>query len=199
MGVTGLLYGSCYLEPFYFVWEAITRCKDGAAQVNLLLNRSSPWLDIDSYLPYAGQVVLHNKGCHSLCVRMPRWVDRTAIACNVNGRAASIFWAGNYLAVSGLAGKETVTIEFPVAAERVETAYLLTRDVGPKWWGHTGELPTYILHMRGNTCVKAEFPNRDKFTQAEPVYPVFQREHFRVNQTPMKEAVRYVAPTVIPW
>lgn len=193
-----LLFGSCYLEPFYFVWEAITRCKDDAAQVNLLLNRSSTWLDIDSYLPYEGKVVLHNKGCHSLCVHIPRWVDRKAIACRVNGRKVSSFWAGNYLTVSGLAGKETVIIEFPMV-ESVETAYLLTQNVGPKWWEHTAELPTYILHMRGNTCIKAEFPNRDKFTQAEPVYPVFQRDHYRANKAPMKRVARYLAPKVVKW
>jgi len=186
-GSNTLLYGSCYLEPFYFAWEAITRHKDGAAQVNLLLNRSSPWLDIDSYLPYEGKVVLHNKGCHSLCIRIPRWVDRKAIACRVDGRK-----------VSGLGGKETVTIEFPMA-ERVETAYLLTRKVGPRWWEHTAELPQYVLHMRGNTCVKVEFPNRGKFTQAEPVYPVFQRDGFRTGPPPMKKTVRYVPTKLVPW
>ena len=49
------LYASCYLEPFYFVWEATTRFRDGVAQVNLLLNRASPWLDIDSYLALRGE------------------------------------------------------------------------------------------------------------------------------------------------
>ena len=27
---------------------------------NLLLNRASPWMDIDSYIPYEGKVVLKN-------------------------------------------------------------------------------------------------------------------------------------------
>jgi hypothetical protein len=193
-----LLYGSCYLEPFYFVWEAITRYKDGAAQVNLLLNRASAWLDIDSHLPYEGKVILHNKGCRSLSVRIPRWVDRPAIACYVSGRKAPAFWAGNYLTVSGLAGRELVTVEFPMV-ERVETACLLTRDVGPRWWEHVAELPTYVMQMRGNTCVEVTFPNRDQFTQAEPVYPVFQRSHLRVGQTPMKEATRYVVPYLVRW
>lgn len=193
-----LLYGSCYLEPFYFAWEAITRFKDGAAQVNLLLNRSSSWLDIDSYLPYEGKVVLHNKGCRSVCVRIPRWADRQAIVCHVNARRSAPFWAGSYLVLSGLAGKETVTIEFPMV-ERVETAYLLTRNVGPRWWEHTAELPKYVFHMRGGTCVKVEFPNRSRFTSKEPVYPVFQRDHLRAGQAPMKKTVRYVPTKLVPW
>ncbi len=37
-------------QVLYHAWEAIVRCKEGNAQVHLLLNRASPWLDIDSYL-----------------------------------------------------------------------------------------------------------------------------------------------------
>ena len=37
-------------QALYHAWEAIVRCKEGNAQVHLLLNRASPWLDIDSYL-----------------------------------------------------------------------------------------------------------------------------------------------------
>ncbi len=38
-----------------YAWDAIVRCTDGHARVQLLLNRASPWLDIDSYLPYVKQ------------------------------------------------------------------------------------------------------------------------------------------------
>jgi len=195
-GTDTLLYGSCYLEPFYFAWESITRCQDGAAQVNLLLNRASPWLDIDSHLPYEGKVVLHNQGCHALSVRLPRWADRRAVACRIDDRTAAFGWAGNYLVLGGLGGQETVTIEFPMV-EWKETAHLLTRNVGRRWWEHTAELPTYVLHMRGGTCVKVEFPNRDRFTSKEPVYPVFQRGHMRGGPVPLKEATRFVPDRIV--
>jgi len=198
MGLEHALYGSCYLEPFYFVWEAITRCQDGAAQVNLLLNRSSAWLDIDSYLPYEGKVVLHNKSCHTVSVRLPRWADRGAVACDVDGRGVAPVWAGNYVVVGGLTGQETITIEFPMV-EWTETAWLLTRDVGWRWWEHAEELPRYVLHMRGGTCVQVEFPNREQFTDREPMYPVFQREHMRSGPAPMRQIVRRVPAKVIPW
>ena len=45
----------------YYAWEAITRIDGEHARVNLFLNRSTPWLDIDSYLPYEGRVVIRNK------------------------------------------------------------------------------------------------------------------------------------------
>ncbi len=65
--------------------------------------------------------------------------------------------------------------------------------------GQTDDLPTYILHMKGSTCIKVEFPNRAKFTQVEPMYPVFQREHYRATKAPMKTATRYVHPRVVGW
>ncbi len=65
------LFGSAYLEAFYYAWEAITRYRDGIAQVNLLLNRASGWLDIESHIPYEGKVVLRNKACNGIHIRMP--------------------------------------------------------------------------------------------------------------------------------
>ena len=52
--------GNCSIA-LYKAWESIVRFKDGVAQVNLLLNRASAALDIGSYLPYEGKVVLKNK------------------------------------------------------------------------------------------------------------------------------------------
>jgi hypothetical protein len=83
--------------------------------------------------------------------------------------------------------------------ETVETYYLLTRDTGPKWWEHADKLPTYILHMKGSTCIKVEFPNRNKFTRSEPLYPVFQRDRFQAPKIPLKKVTRYIHPTVVAW
>ena len=46
--------------------QAWTSCPYGQAIVNLLLNRASPWLDIDSYLPYDGHVKVQNKTAKSV-------------------------------------------------------------------------------------------------------------------------------------
>jgi len=34
----------------YEAWDAIVRFENDVAQVNLLLNRASPWVEINSYL-----------------------------------------------------------------------------------------------------------------------------------------------------
>ena len=58
------MYGCCSVNganSLYYAWHGITRFDEGVATVNLFLNRASAWMDIDSYLPYEGKVVLHNK------------------------------------------------------------------------------------------------------------------------------------------
>jgi len=190
---------SGYFEPFYYVWESITRYTDGVGQINLLLNRASPWLDIDSYLPYEGKVVVRNKACHALSIRIPRWVDKTKVKCWGNESAASFFWTGNYLILTNLEGREVVTIEFPMV-ETTETYYLMTREVGPKWWEEKEKLPQYVLHLKGNTCIQIDFPNGEKFGMRSPkLYPVYQREHYREDKAPMKKVLRYVAPRLVDW
>ena len=59
------------LIAYYHAWEGIVRCQDRVAQVNLLLNRASPWLDIDSYLPFEGKVVIRNKTARQISIRIP--------------------------------------------------------------------------------------------------------------------------------
>ena len=48
-------------QAMYYAWHSTVRFKDAVATVNLLLNRASPWMDVSSYLPYEGKVVLKNK------------------------------------------------------------------------------------------------------------------------------------------
>lgn len=198
-----------YLEPFYFVWESIVRCQGDIVQVNLLLNRASRWLDVDSYLPYEGKVVIRNKTAKAIAIRMPCWVDRKRITCEVDGAAVNYSWIGNYLVVTGLLGAESLTVEFPMV-ETTETYYLVPWELEQPWHIQMGEyetMATYILHFKGNTCIKAEFPNREKFLigfselrrDELNVYPIYQREHYREHTAPMKSIIRYVSPTSVSW
>ena len=58
--------GNC-TRAIYYVWENILnydKC-NGALNVNLLLNRASPWADINWYIPYWGRVDIKiKKPCH---------------------------------------------------------------------------------------------------------------------------------------
>ena len=59
----------------YDVWRNIVHAQGSRVRVNLLLNRTHEAVDVDSHLPYTGQVDLHVKRDCRLAVRMPAWVD----------------------------------------------------------------------------------------------------------------------------
>lgn len=174
----------------YFVWESIVRCTNGVAQVNLLLNRASPWLDINSYLPYEGKVVLTNKNASRIHVRIPAWADKKCVRCYVNGRESRLVWLGNYLILESVAKGDMVTITFPM----VETTELHTE--------RTFET-TYTCRFKGNTLVdispRLARPAATSFGQDDGSvavihagYPIYQRQRYHSDKAPMKKVTRYV-------
>jgi hypothetical protein len=179
----GCCTGNCN-QALYHVWDGIVRYSDGAAQVNLLLNRASPWLDIDSYLPYEGKVVLKNKTSRKAYVRIPNWVDKAAVRSRINRKQAAPSWFGNYLVFEELKPEDTVTIEFPM----VETTETYRQGDN----NHT-------IQFKGNTVMDIsprEYP--------VPGWPapggtmqIYLRKHYKRNKAPMKNTTRYVAPPTV--
>lgn len=202
----GVLVSGPYLEPLYFVWESILRVRDNAAQVNLLLNRVSPHLDVESHLPYEGKVVIRNKRAEHLSIRIPSWVNRNDIRCRIGNNDVPFHWVGNYLTLGTVRKNDEVVLEFPMIETR-ETCYLMEPGTHPDWHLHKDLHPEYVMQFKGNDCIKIEFTNADKFPHTAwgtpPLdrvgYPVYQREHYRGNKAPLKNKVRYIAPNIIDW
>jgi hypothetical protein len=163
-------------RALYFVWEAIIQYQDGTAQVNLLLNRASPWMDVDSYLPYEGKVVLKNKTAQNAVVRIPQWVDKTKVHCQIGATEAALLWAGHYLVLSGLESNAQVTITFPMV-EHTEKFKLATGQ--------------YTVTFKGNTVIDIE--------PRGVACPLYQRDDYRQNAAPMRKITRYVSPLVLDW
>ena len=191
--------GNC-TPAMYAAWDSIVQFKDGTVQVNLLLNRASPWLDIDSYLPYEGRAVIRNKKAGTVAVRLPGWVDKAAVQCTVNGMTASPARIGAYHVFNGLKPGDQIELAFPVV-ERTETYTLKWRqtefwkestELGPNW--PIPEEPTeYTLQFRGNTLVDIS-PRDDG-----PGYPLYLREELKAESAPMKAVERYIAPVLVKW
>ncbi len=158
----------------YYAWEGIVRCDKDVAAVNLMLNRASPWLDVDSYLPYEGKVVIHNKTAKTLLLRIPQWVNKQAVRCKRNGKSVNFAWAGNRLLIEGLGKKDTITVEFPMV-ERTEKHY------------------KYTFTFKGNTVVDVS-PR-----EHTGGYPIYLRDSMKADKAPMKKVTRYVAPRLIKW
>ena len=194
---------SCCLQAgtqgLYHAWEGAVRHMDGAAQVNLLLNRASPWLDVDSYLPYEGKVVVANKTAEKVFLRVPRWVEKGAVRCDVNGGATSLLWLGNYLILQRLRAGDRITVGFPMQEEVVEytsRARPAKASIGLEAGAPAEEEETrrlaagdkYTLHFKGNTLV--DISPRGKGVG----YPIYLRVHCKADKAPTKKVVRYVSP-----
>jgi len=182
------------MMALYEAWDAIVRFENGIAQVNLLLNRASPGVDIDSYLPNEGKVVLTNKQAKKMSVRIPLWVDKKAVRCQVNDAEIPLEWIGRYLLVSGVQRGGTVTVTFPV----VETIEKHTEPTYEQ---------TYTCYFKRNTMIDIS-PRPEEFNWAkiasddgawteldkEMGYPMYQRDHMKASKAPVKKVTRNVHP-----
>jgi hypothetical protein len=169
-------------QGLYYAWESIVREDGDRAQVNLLLNRAARLLDVDSWLPFEGKVVLRNKAARRIAVRIPHWVDRRALQADVNGRPFPLDWTGNYLVFAGLAPRDAITLAFPVpvSTERYTVNANTDREV------------MYTCTFRGSTCV--DISPRDG---APASYHFYRRDQMKGARAPMKTVERFVAERVV--
>jgi hypothetical protein len=122
----------------FHVWDSIVTKEKDHVRVNLLLNRVSPYLDIDSYLPASGKVVLKIKAAPVVMLRMPAWCKPDDISVSVSGKSRPVSDHRRYIRIDSLRPGESVEIIFPVR-EQIVTRVL-------------GDLP-YTLKLRGSNVV----------------------------------------------
>lgn len=191
--------GNC-TPALYAAWESTVTYKDGVASVNLLLNRASQWLDIDSYLPFEGKVVIRNKTAEKIVVRMPGWVDLAAVKVRVNDQAVKPVWVARRLMLESLKAADVVTVVFPVV-ETVEH-YTLKWKQSEFWkestnpgdsWEPPKEPAQYTCRFRGNTLI--EITPRDEGKG----YPLYERDNLKQTITPMNKVTRYVPSVLLKW
>jgi hypothetical protein len=170
-----------------YAWDGILDADGDRVQVNLLLNRASPWLDVNSYLPFEGKVVILNKTARRVAVRIPSWVNRRKIQASVNGSRRQAGWIGAYQVFDDLKPGDAVQIEFPVLQQTVH----LTAKTGPKG---PNQNTTYAITFRGNTVV--DITPRD---QSPAAYPMYQRDAMKADKAPMKTVQRHATTKVAKW
>ena len=164
-------------QALYYAWEGIVRAKGDTAEVNLLLNRTSPWVDVDSYLPYEGKAVFHVKTAKRLSVRLPAGVAADQVCGSRNGKAILPKANGRRLVFEGLAPGQTLTIEFPMP-QRTETFTVADKE--------------YRAKFRSGALVWIS-PREE----SAGGYPIYLRDNLRARQAPMKTVTRYVSPVQI--
>ena len=171
-------------------WKATLDHSDGVVQVNLLLNRASPWMDVDSYLPYEGKVVLKNKSGRKAHVRIPSWVDKKAVRCHVNERQASPHWLSNYLIVEGLGPADVVKVEFPVPES---TEAFTLPSYGRQYTCDFKGSTMVDISPRGDRPVLVKMGSDDGGVfEVRKGYPIYLRDHYKADRAPLKTVERFV-------
>jgi hypothetical protein len=144
--------------------------------VNLLMNRASPWADVDSYLPYEGQADIRLKCASELAVRIPEWVRPEQVVGEVDGVARPLSWGGRFAQVGQVAAGAVVTLRFPIA-EQVDRVYV--------------EKQRYTLVRKGNDVVAIDPPGR--------ICPLYLRDHYRQNRVRWRKMSRFAPAEQITW
>jgi hypothetical protein len=157
-------------RTLYHVWDSIvTRTDSGQTMVNLLLNRASTWLDVVSYLPVEGKVVLRIKDAPKVSVRMPEWVSLDKVSVQKDDAPLRFSQAGRSIELDGLTPGSTVQLTFPVPERTVhrvigEIPYKLTLRgssvvaIDPKGIGY----PLYDDQPTGKTVRKDQFVSKKR-------------------------------------
>ncbi len=182
-------------QGLYYAWSKIVEPRGDAVQVNLLLNRVSPWMDVDSYLPYEGKVILHNKTAKAAYVRLPYHVEQKDVHVSAPDRHLSPRWLNKYLVLSELRAGEEIHITFPVKEESATYTLYNVWDrpyFSEKGYSRRTERP-YACRFRGNTLVDIQ-PR-----VSMPGYPLYLRDHYRQNKAPLEMKPRYVTAHTIAW
>ena len=171
-------------KALYYAWEGAVRQDGGTVTINLLLNRASPWVDVDSYLPYQGKAVVHVKDAERVAIRMASWIPRRRLETRVNGEPREGVRMGNYLVLDGLKPQDEITLDFPI---REWTATYTANAHRPGSSRSKTRETKYKCTFRGSTLVDISPRDNDPTT-----YPFYLRDHMRQDAVPMKSVTRFV-------
>ena len=156
-------------RTLYYIWENMIGFKNNTLTLHLLLNRVSSWVDVNSYVPYEGQVDLKMKITCDLKVRIPEWVKLGEVSALVNDEPRPLAFQGRYALIGSVEAGDLVSVTFPIYERTVETTI--------------GEVP-YSLIIKGNDVVSIDPPGK--------WYPFYQRAKYRENQVRWVTRERFV-------
>ncbi|MFB6120820.1 MAG: hypothetical protein ABEJ68_06865 [Halobacteriaceae archaeon] len=118
----------------FLAWHHAVTTDGDDVSVNLLLNRETPAVDVYSYLPHEGRVVVDaNRDVPRLRVRVPSWVDPARVSVSGAERDG---WEGDFLRLSNVADGDRLSVSFPVRDAKT-TATAADRSFNVTWRGDT--------------------------------------------------------------
>ncbi|MCC7351839.1 MAG: hypothetical protein IT446_14865 [Phycisphaerales bacterium] len=160
----------------YRVWRDMIQfdAPRNRLSIHLLLNRASTWADIDSHIPYRGQVDIRIKCDCDIALRIPEWAIPAQCRMFVNQTAASPAWENRYMVIKGVKEGMKLTWQCPIH-ERTESHRIVEKE--------------YRVIVRGSDIVHIDPPGVH--------HPLFNRPHYRSADTRWRTVNRFVSDQVI--
>ena len=149
-------------RAIFHVLENMLEFDNGKLSVHLLLNHASPWADVNSYIPFSGQIDILMKTACNVEIRIPEWVKPEEVTCSVNNAPREVNFQGRYAQVGSVESGNVVTMNFPISERTVTTSL--------------GNV-SYTLIIKGNDVISIDPPGQ--------WHAFYHREHYR-------EKVRWV-------
>ena len=168
------------VHGLYLLWHhAVQERKEGVF-INLIFNRTTPWVDVKSYLPFEGKVTVKIKNAPVLFIRVPGLVQRNEV--KVNGAGKEWMWVGRYVRITNLKPNDQVTVSYPIV-EQEEVVKVLSSPLRLN--------DEYKVRWRGNTVVSIEPPGK--------IGPLYQRAHLIKEKAPLVKYTYHTPSQVIDW
>ena len=104
------------LRGMYHAWSRAVVLRDGVPQVNLTMNRSTPWIEVIDCQPFEGRVDILVHDAPTLLIHVPDWARAMHVTLSVDGVQTRSQWEGSYLRLGGLRPWQTVSLQYPVRA-----------------------------------------------------------------------------------
>lgn len=199
IGAFGHLDGAHYLIPMmmhcctangnqgiYFAWDSIVLNNGNSAEVNMWLNRRSPWVDVWSHLPFEGKLMVKNKGMRQLFVRIPGWAQFSKMRIRLNGKDVNPIKVGNRFVFNGLQGNEILQFEVPVPMESTQYSLVNLND-------RSKIVHQYNCDFKGHSALRVQRIKTDQ-SEEHNWYRLFRRDHMCSDKTPEKPLSNYVHP-----
>ena len=144
--------------------------ENGSVRINLLLNRGARSVDVDSHLPYRGQIDVYSKQpVAGLQIRLPGWVRTDDVCVQADGHARRFGVDGRYVDAGELKPGQVATLTFPMQEKR---------DIRWIRGDH------YNIAKRGYEVVEID--------PLGPAWPMYQRMHYRTDNTRWRKITRFV-------
>ena len=166
-------------RALYYVWEHIVTYRDDQLQINLLLNRASPWADLYSHVPYEGKFEIKvKKTCGAVVVRVPQWIESgsSLIKATKDGSATPLTWQGRYVRTGPVNSGDRIVVTFPIDTRTVK---------------ETIAGVAYTLEIRGNTVLSLS-PGGENI-------PLYRRDYLKADRAPTVKVNRFIGEQSILW